>query len=376
VIVHTWLQLRWRQADPLLFAATLALIAYGVLLVASASWHYASQPGLLNNSLLLKQLAFAVLGCIAMVVCATLQPRLLWSVAYVVYACSLVGLVAVLALGHGSAEYGAQRWLEVAGLPLQPSEPAKIALVIVLARVLSVAEQPNLRSIAISAALTVAPTVLVYLQPDLGTGLSLLAIWFGMLVLSGAPRRYLAIIVGAGMLATPILWLGLKDYMRERVLIFLDPAADALGQGYNILQAQISIGSGGLWGKGLLAGTQTQLRYLRVSHSDFIFSVLGEELGFVGALVLFALFIIILFRVLRAYEMADGGFQRLICAGVVAMIAFPTVCNLCANVGLLPVAGIPLPLVSYGGSALITYLAALGLVHATLVRRRLYRFEV
>src|SRR5437899_3269400 len=151
---HTWLRLRWQQADPLLLASTLALIGYGVVLVMSASWHYANQPGLLNNSLLLKQMAFAVVGCVAMGICATLQPRLLWSFAYIFYAGSLIGLIAVLALGHGSADYGAQRWLEVAGLPLQPSEPAKVALVVVLARVLSVAEQPSLRRIAISAGLT------------------------------------------------------------------------------------------------------------------------------------------------------------------------------------------------------------------------------
>lgn len=374
---HRGLSLRWSQADPLLLASTIALTVYGVLLVTSATWHYSNVPGLLNNTWFLRQLAFAVVGCGAMLVLAALHPRLLWSFAYLFYAVSLAGLIAVLLLGHGSEDFGAQRWLDLGGLAIQPSEPAKLGLLVVLARVLGAADPPDLRHIVLSVALTGLPILLVYLQPDLGTALSLLAIWFGMLFLSGAPKRYLFTVVGLALVSAPFAWFYLlKDYMRERVLIFLDPAADALGQGYNILQSQISIGSGGLWGKGLFTGTQTQLRYLRVSHSDFIFAVLGEEMGFMGALALFALFVLLLFRALRAYELADEGFQRLICAGVVAMIAFPALANLCANVGLLPVVGIPLPFVSYGGSALVSYLAAVGLIHATLMRRRRYRFEV
>jgi len=229
--------------------------------------------------------------------------------------------------------------------------------------------------LVLSALFTAIPVLLIYLQPDLGTALSILAIWFGCLVLAGLPRKYVVGIVAMGIIGTPIIWLGLKDYMRQRVLTFLNPAADALGEGYNILQAQISIGSGGMLGKGLMEGSQTQLRFLRVSQSDFIFSVLGEELGFVGAMALFALFLILLFRILRAYEIADDRFSSILCAGVGSMIAFQTIANIGSNVGLTPVVGIPLPFVSHGGSALITQLAALGLVQATLLRRRRYRFE-
>ena len=203
----------------------------------------------------------------------------------------------------------------------------------------------------------------------------LTATWFGMAFLAGTPRRYLLALGVLASIATPIIWFSLKDYMRQRVLIFLNPQADPLDQGYNILQAQISIGSGGMWGKGLLEGTQTQLRYLRVSHSDFIFSVLGEELGFIGAMVLFALFLFLLFRILHAHDIANDRFSGLLCAGIGSMIAFQAVANLGANIGLTPVVGIPLPFVSYGGSALVTQLAALGLVQATLLRRRRYRFE-
>jgi rod shape determining protein RodA len=285
-----------------------------------------------------------------------------------------VFLVVVLLRGHGMQEFGAQRWIEVAGIPLQPSEPAKLALTLALAQLLAT-RPPSLKSVLLSAALTAPSLLLIYLQPDLGTTLSLLAIWFGMIVFSGVPARYVAALVAIAALASPLIWIGMKDYMRERVLTFLNPHADALGQGYNILQAQISIGSGGMWGKGLFEGTQTQLRYLRVAHSDFIFSVLGEELGFVGALCLFGLFLVLLFRILRAYDRVDDRFAALLCAGVVWMIGFPALANIAANVGLMPVVGIPLPFVSYGGSALVSYLAALGFVQGALMRRRFYRFE-
>jgi rod shape determining protein RodA len=196
-----------------------------------------------------------------------------------------------------------------------------------------------------------------------------------MLLMANTPKKYLAGIVAAVVATLPLAWTLMKEYQRERVLIFLNPHADALGQGYNILQAQMSIGSGGMWGKGLFEGTQTQLRFLRVSHSDFIFSVLGEELGFVGAMLLFALFIVLIFRMLRASDIAEDRFSGILCAGMMAMIAFPAVANLSANIGLTPVVGIPLPFVSYGGSALITQLVGIGLVQATFVRRRRFRFE-
>jgi rod shape determining protein RodA len=309
-----------------------------------------------------------------MFVFAAIPPAILRPIAYPSYALTLVGLVVVLFLGNGMEEYGARRWIEVGGITLQPSEPTKIAFTLALAQLLA-SRTPGLRSILLSIALVAPAFFLIYLEPDLGTGLSLLAIWFGMIVLSGVPTRYVVAMIGIAAAASPLIWLGLKDYMRARVLIFMNPEADALGQGYNILQAQISIGSGGMWGKGLFEGTQTQLRYLRVSHSDFIFSVLGEELGFIGAMGLFALLIAMLFRILRAYESVEDRFAALMCAGVAWMIAFPAVANISANVGLTPVVGIPLPFVSYGGSALVTYLVALGLVQGALMRRRFYRFE-
>ncbi len=368
------LRLRWQQADPLLLLATLGLTGLGVLLVTSATWKYPDQPSLSTNPWFIKQFAFAVIGLAVMAGCAAAQPAMLRVLAYPAYGLSLLGLVVVLIVGHGANEYGANRWVELAGVPIQPSEPTKVALTLALAQLLA-SRAPGLRTLLLSGVLTAPAILLVYAEPDLGTALSILTIWFGMIFLAGAPARYIFGLMGAGAIASPIIWMGLKDYMRERVMIFMNPQSDALGQGYNILQAQISIGSGGMLGKGLFEGTQTQLRYLRVSHSDFIFSVLGEELGFVGAIGLFALFMTLIFRILRAYDRVDDRFAALVCAGVAWMIAFPAIANVGANVGLTPVVGIPLPFVSYGGSALISYLAGLGLVQGALARRRFYRFE-
>jgi rod shape determining protein RodA len=365
---------RWKQIDPLILLATAALTVLGIALVGSATRRYYDPPTLVGNSWFLKELFFVLLGFGCMAVCACISPRVYRMLAYPVYGLSVLLLAAVLVLGHGHSEFGANRWIVFAGFPIQPSEPMKIALVLIVARVLG-REEVRLRDLALSVALLAAPFLLIYVQPDLGTAVSLLAIWFGMLVLSNAPARYVGAVSVVGLIAMPLSWFVMKDFQRERVLIFLNPRADALGQGYNILQAQMSIASGGMWGKGLFEGTQTQLGFLRVSHSDFIFSVLGEELGFVGAIVLFALFVVLLLRMLRARDVANEQFSGLLCAGVMAMITFQTVANLSANIGLTPVVGIPLPFVSYGGSALITQLAAIGIVQATLVRRRLYRFE-
>lgn len=368
--------IRWQQADPFLVLAALGLSVYGIVLVTSATWQYYDQPSLLGNSWFLKQALFTAVGFFAMMVCATLHPRTIRALAYPVYAAALVPLVAVLFLGHGSEDYGARRWMDVGFFQLQPSESMKLALVMALARTLDTA-RPGLREFLGSLVLTAVPFALIFAQPDLGTGFVMLAIWFGSILLAGVPRRFLIGVVVCALIAAPLVWFGpvLKDYQRARIMIFLDPASDPRGEGYNILQAKISIGSGGMRGKGLLAGSQTQLRYLRVSQSDFIFSVLGEELGFVGAVGLFGLLIVLLFRILHAFELADQPFTSLLCAGVVSMLAFQSIANIAANLGLTPVVGIPLPFVSHGGSALITQLGSLGLVLATLVRRRRYQFE-
>jgi rod shape determining protein RodA len=199
-----------------------------------------------------------------------------------------------------------------------------------------------------------------------------------MLVAAGTRPLYLGSLLAGGLLLLPVVWLMLREYMRQRILTFFavmaDPESDIFGEGYNILQARISIGSGGLTGRGFFQGTQNQFEYLRIKHSDFIFSVLAEELGFIGGIALFALFVLLLFRVVRAAERARDPFGRLVAFGVGCMLFFQAVANLGANLTLLPVTGIPLPLVSFGGSSLLTNLVALGLIQSILIRRLKYRY--
>lgn len=361
-----------RQSDVLLLVVALALASLGLMLVTSATWHYNENPTLISNMWTLRHVLFVVMGILAMVGIASIPPRVLQGLAYAAYVVSLLALVAVALLGKESADQGAyaQRWIELGGIQLQPSEPAKLALIIALARVLAPESQPGVRRLLLSAVVTAVPVLLVYFQPDLGTALCLIAIWVGMVVLAGTSKRYVVAIGVLAMAGMPLLWMSMREYMRERVLTFLNPEAYALGEGYNLLQAQISIGSGGMWGKGLMEGSQTQLRYLRLSHSDFIFSVLGEELGFVGAMMLVGLFIVLLFRILRAYDTGSGRFASLMCGGVGSLMAFQMVANIGGNVGLSPAVGIPLPFISHGGSALVTQFSALGLVQAGLVHRR------
>jgi len=366
----------WRRLDPWLLAVTVALVAYGLLLIHSATYVPSEGSAWRPTSWVTRQTFYAALGFVAMLVLAFVDYRWYRDLAYPLYAAGLAVLAVLPLLGHGQEEYGAQRWLGIGGVAIQPSEPAKLMLILALARFFGDAgeQPPSLRRIVASFPLVGLPIGLVYLQPDLATALSFLAIWAGIVVVAGARALHLAALAGGALCAVPLVWFSLRDYMRTRLLIFLNPESDPFGEGYNILQAKISIGSGGLLGRGLMNGTQTQLRYLRVAHSDFIFSVLAEELGLVGVLVLFALLVLVLFRTLRVTELARDQFGRLIAAGVTTMLGFQAVVNVAANLTLLPVAGIPLPFISSGGSALITNLAAIGVVQSVLIYRLKFRY--
>jgi len=222
-----------------------------------------------------------------------------------------------------------------------------------------------------SLAIAALPALLVFAEPDLGSAVIFLLIWLGMAVMAGCDMRQILGTLGMFVAALPFgLILVVNDYQRERVSLFLDPSQDPLGAGYNALQAVISIGSGGLFGKGLTHGTQTQLDYLRTQTTDYIFSVLGEELGFVGAMVLFGLFILLLWRGLRAASLCRDSFGRSIAVGVVIFILFQVFINVGVNVRLFPVTGIPLPFISQGGSSLITVFIAIGLIESVLIRHR------
>jgi rod shape determining protein RodA len=288
----------------------------------------------------------------------------------------------VLIIGRGGADndYGAKRWIYLGVFDLQASEVAKLAVLVVLARVLG--DKPegalSFRRLMASLAIVAVPMGLVFVEPDLGTSLAFLMIWGTMVLIAGIRWRHALLLLAGGLVTSPLAWLGMKDYMRERLMTFMGTLVDldhaAFDAGYAVRQAQISIGSGGLFGRGYLEGTQSQLGFLPITQSDFIFSAAAEELGFIGVGVLFCLFVILIFRVTRAGDMSRDDFGRLLTFGVAAMILFAAVANLGANLTLLPVTGIPLPFISYGRTSLLTNLAALGIVQSVLLYRLKYRY--
>jgi rod shape determining protein RodA len=283
---------------------------------------------------------------------------------------AMLGIILVI----GQASGGAQRWLG-AGM-VQPSELSKILMTIVLAKFLVDREEEmeKFGTVLVSLGLVAVPMLLIYLQPDLGTALTLIAIWAAMMWMAGMRFRHLLFLAGAGLAALPLVWINLEEYMRQRLLLFVNPAADPDSY-FNVHQALVSIGSGGWTGKGLTHGTQSQLHFLRVRHTDFIFAVTAEELGFLGAIVMIGLIVFLLWRVLRVAGRSRDTFGRLIAAGVAGLILFQSVINVGMNLGLMPVTGIPLPFVSYGGSSFLTLMLAMGLVESVAMRHKKLEFD-
>jgi rod shape determining protein RodA len=233
----------------------------------------------------------------------------------------------------------------------------------------------DVRVFLITLAMAALPATLVMVEPDMGTALVFGATWLGMVLVVGAPLRYVAVLIGLAVSLIPFATLAVMgDYQRERFASWIDPNHDPLGGGFNILQSEIAIASGGLFGKGLTEGTQTQLDFLQTSTTDYIFSVLGEELGLMGAVILFSLFILLLFRGIRAASISQDPFGRLLATGIVIMILFQTFINVAVNIRLLPVTGIPLPFVSQGGSSLVMLFGALGLIESVVIRHRRIEF--
>lgn len=361
----------WRHFDFVLVLTCAALMVYGLLLIYSGSLTNFGPHFLSTGHPVFRQAVYAVIGLSALVLVAQFDYRVLGTFAPSLYVLALVSLIAVLVVG--SAEYGSRRWFVLGPVQVQPSEVAKLITIIVLAKYLADRQQVmgRVSTFIGSFAVAAAPAVLVFVEPDLGSSLVFFAIWFIMVLTAGASLTHVFTFLATAVLSLPfVMVIAISDYQRERIATFLDPESQALGSGFNILQAEISIGSGGLWGKGFTQGAQTQLDFLRTQTTDYIFSVLGEELGFVGAMVLFALFILLLFRALRAVRLARDPFGSLIAAGVSAWILTHVFINVGVNVRLFPVTGIPLPFISQGGSALVAICIGLGLVESILMRHR------
>jgi len=357
----------WRNFDWVLVGVAALIMALGIAMISSATRGAEDLAGLWQ-----RQALYAASGLVIMLVVAAFDYRYYENLHRPLYVLMVVLLVAVLAMGQISQ--GVQRWIGTNAI--QPSELAKVIVIVGLAKLLADhdGQMNRLRNLLLSLGYVLLPMVLIYLQPNLSTALTLGVIWLGMVLMAGARLVHLGLLGALGVIVSPLLWLTLKDYMRGRLLLFINPENNP-DNFYNVQQALISIGSGGWLGKGFGSGTQSQLRFLRVRHTDYIFSVIGEELGLLGAIVLLILFTFLLWRVLRIAGMAKDPFGRLICVGVAVILLMQTTVNVGVNLGLLPVTGLPLPFVSYGGSALWTFLISVGLVQSAALRHKKLDFE-
>jgi len=350
---------------------TLGLGGIGILSLYSAAAQGipASTP-----PIYVKQAIFLVAGTALAALVAAVDYRRWLEYAWILLGAAGVLLVGVLVLGKVTS--GSQRWISVGPVSFQPSELCKLVMILALARFFQMHPSPRghygIREILFPLVLIVSFALLIVAEPDLGTAILLVAISVSMLLLAGLRLGSFLKLSLLALVALPIVWHGLADYQRNRIRIFLDPQQDPLGAGYHITQSKIAVGSGGLLGKGFLQGTQSQLRFLPEHHTDFAFSVWAEEWGFVGALVLVLLFFALLVYGLRVAYRAGDSSGRLLALGVVAFFFWPVVINIGMTVGLVPVVGVALPFISYGGSSLITSLMAVGLLVNVHMRRFMF----
>jgi rod shape determining protein RodA len=363
-----------RRLDWLLLGAVLLLVALSALLVWSATSHRPDLTAGDSTAYLRKQLVNIVIGLVLLCAVTVLDHRWVRIVAPLVYLLSVGGLVLVLTMG--STINGSRSWLRLAGMSIQPSEFAKLAVVIGMALVLAERSEGRWRrrvgtvEVLLMLAIAGVPAVLILLQPDLGTMLVLSATVFGVLAVSGARRRWLVLVLlSAGSVAALALAGGvLKAYQVDRFLAFVDPDLDPRGAGYNVEQARIAIGNGGLLGQGLFHGSQTRSGFVPEQQTDFVFTVAGEELGLLGAGLLIALLGVVIWRALVIARRAEDVFGRVAAAGIACWFGFQAFQNIGMCLGIMPVTGVPLPFVSYGGSSLFAGMLAVGLLQNIHVR--------
>jgi len=356
------------RLDWLYVLAILALATIGILFIYSASYRNEEEW---MTALTRKQIVWFAVGSIFFLGAVLIDYRVIARSSWLIYLVCLVLLVMVLFMGVKI--YGSYRWLNLFGVQLQPSEFAKLAVLLILARYLSVPsrDMSDFKTLYAVMAMLAAPFFLISQQPDLGASLMLLPIAFVLLYAGGVPVRYLATIVGIGILLLPLSWFALDGYQKERIYVFFDSSRDPLGTGWSKIQSQIAVGSGGLNGKGLLMGTQNILGYLpkNVAPTDFIFSVIAEERGFVGSALVLVLYAVLMIRGITAAMVSQDRLGRLIAAGFTTMLFCHMFVNIAMTIGLAPIKGLPLPLISYGGSFMVCTMAGLGLVQSVYVRR-------
>jgi len=351
----------YHHLDWILLGAIFSLCFLSVAMIYSTtgSWRLPST-----------QMYAIMLGVALFAVCLTVDYRALADKSHFIY----FGLLALLiyVLLFGTVAGGARRWISLRVFNLQPSEFAKVGVALVLAKFFGENRRgsPATGDLMIAGLVTIVPLILVAREPDLGTAVTLAPIFLGIAYVAGMRMRILGILLLVAAVSAPIAWkFALKDYQKSRVSTFLDPAQDAKGAGYQQIQARITVGSGGLTGKGFRKGTQGQLRFLPVAHNDFIFSVLAEEQGFVGVLAVLGLYLLVIWRSIEAARLAKDRLGVYLVMGLLASFTFQVIYNVTMSAGLAPVKGLTLPLLSYGGSSMIATLASFGLILNVRMRR-------
>lgn len=354
----------WQKVhiDVPLLLGLLALMILGLFVVYSAGGQ--------DTGLVIRQITRLAIALAVMFIIAQIPPTVYEKWAVPVYIIGLLMLVSVLLFGHVGK--GAQRWLDLGFMKFQPSEIMKLVVPITIAWYISQYHLPaKLKDIIIAFILVLFPTLLIAKQPDLGTSLLIASSGLFVIFLAGASWRLISICLGLAGMFAPILWFFLmEDYQKQRVLTFLNPEADPLGSGYHIIQSKIAIGSGGLTGKGWLQGTQSQLEFLPERHTDFIFSVFSEEFGLLGVSILLSIYLFIVLRGLWIAINAQQAFTKLLAGSLTLTFFVYVFVNIGMVSGLLPVVGVPLPLVSYGGTSMVTLMASFGILMAISTRKR------
>lgn len=363
----------WRNFDYLLLLTVLAISLLGLLVLRSATENNATGDSLY---IVRRQLIWIVAGMCLLFVVVLVDYSYYGKFSHYLYGLNIILLVVVLFIGRQGG--GAIRWIDLKFFDLQPSELAKIVIIVALAKLLAEREGEfeGFADLVVPFAYVLFPMVLIFIQPDLGTSLVFLAVLFAMLYMGGVPTRQLLIIALSGcVVGMPLLWQFLKPYQKMRLIVFLNPGIDPIGSGYQLLQSMIAIGAGGVAGYffrtgAFMQGSQSGLNFLPAKHTDFIFSVLGEEFGFLGTSVLLLLFFYLVYRIVTIASLAKDTFGTLICVGVAAMIIFQVFVNIGMTVGIMPVTGLPLPFMSYGGSSYLINIMGIGLVLNVGMRRQ------
>lgn len=345
--------------NKIIIGLVILILAFGLSVLYSVTY----QRGQLFRDVFLDQLTWAGIGIVVLFLVSNINYRRFFDLAFFIYGLSIVFLLIVLLTGREIL--GARRWVELFGLNFQPSEIAKLGIVLVLARIFS-QRQSYARSyfsgtsfvqeLLIPILITLLPVGLIFLQPDLGTALLFIPVFFAMLIVGGAKIKYILSLFILMILSVPVGWHFLKPYQKDRLMVFLNPNVDPLGAGYTVIQSKIAVGSGGFLGKGWLAGTQNQLNFLPERHTDFIFSVIGEEWGFLGAMLLLLLYAALIYYLLLIAFQSKDKFAKYLSSGFIALLVSQIVINISMTIGICPVVGLCLPLISYGGSSMFVFL--------------------